>query len=467
MVYSLSRITARYLLERSIPCRKLSTIRVTLARNLIFNTCAKIVESIKQKITSPDFIARHRRHQNDFTRQRKLPFHMLIVFLINLLRSSYQDELDTFFKIIWRLDVAKRVVSKAALTKARMKLKYQAFVELNGHLLHHFEKHFSPHKWFGFRLLAIDGSTTRLPMTDAIARHFGVWNVRQGAPSPMARVSQLFDVLNKITVDAIIKPKSIGERELAAQHVLNLMPNDLILLDRGYPAWWLFNLILSMDANFCARISCTKWKAVRTFFHSGLSEKIIDLPVHPTSVAQCRQMGLDTAPLKLRLIRIENDGNVAVLITSLIDIKRYPIDGFNDLYHKRWPVEEDYKAIKCRLELENFSGKSPLSVYQDFHAKVFAKNLVWIMAFSVQNRLNKDSSPRKYQYQINFTQAFSKSKGVMALLFHDTAKRTSLLIADLQYIFQGTVEPIRPGRKYPRKHKAKPRKFFLQYKPVG
>ena len=264
-------------------------------------------------------------------------------------------------------------------------------------------------------------------MTDDIAEHFGVWNGRQGAPSPMARVSQLFDVLNKITVDAIIKPKSIGERELAAQHLLNVMPNDLILLDRGYPAWWLFNLILSMKANFCARVSCTKWKVVRKFFRSGLSEKIIYLPVHSTSVAQCRQMGLDMTPLKLRLIRIENDGKVAVLITSLIDTKQYPIEIFNDLYHQRWPVEEDYKTIKCRIELENFSGKSALSVYQDFHAKVFAKNLVWMMAFPVQDRMDDDTSFRKYRYQINFTQALSKSKGVIALLFHDTAKRIKSL----------------------------------------
>lgn len=283
----------------------------------------------------------------------------------------------------------------------------------------------------------------------------------------MARVSQLFDVLNKITVDAIIKPKSIGERELAAQHLLNVMPNDLILLDRGYPAWWLFNSILSMNADFCARVSCTKWKVVRRFFRSGLPEKIIDLPVHTTSVAQCKQMGLDTTPLKLRLIRIENDGKVAVLITSLIDMEQYPLNIFNDLYHQRWPIEEDYKIIKCRMELENFSGKSALSVYQDFHAKIFAKNLVWVLAFPVQNRLDDDRRIKKYQYQINFTQAFSKSKGVIALLFHDTAKRVGRLIVDLQHIFQRTVEPIRPGRKYPRNHKARSRKFFLQYKPIG
>ena len=152
-------------------------------------------------------------------------------------------------------------------------------------------------------------------MEKAITEHFG--DGRQGAPSPMARLSQIFDVLNNLTIDAIIKPKHIGERELAARHMVNVVSGDLILLDRGYPAWWMFKLILTMNANFCARISCTKWKAVRKFSRSGLPEKVIKLPVNHSSVAQCNQMGLDTNPIKLRLIRIENDGKVAVLIQAV------------------------------------------------------------------------------------------------------------------------------------------------------
>lgn len=115
---------------------------------------------------------------------------------------------------------------------------------------------------------------------------------------------------------------------------------------------------------------------MRKFFRSGLSEKIIDLSVHVTSVAQYKQMGLDMTPLKLRLIRIEKDVKVPVLITSLTDTKQYPLDIFKGLYHQRWQIEEDDKTIKCWMDMENFSGKSVLSVYQDFHAKVFAKNLV-------------------------------------------------------------------------------------------
>jgi len=467
MVYSLSIRTNIYYYERSIPCRKIVKNLLLLARNLLPKICAKLVEFLKKIIISPEFLARHRQSEKDFIRQRKLPFHVLIAFLINFVRGSYQDELDKFFKVLHRFDVARRVVSKVALTKARMKLKFQAFIELNHHLISYFEKHFNLLTWHDFRLLAIDGSLTRLPQITAIAEHFGVWRGRQGLPSAMARVSQLFDVLNKITIDALLCPKSFGERELAAQHLLKIMPNDLILLDRGYPAWWLFKLITSMDANFCVRISCTKWKVVRKFFHSGLAEKNISLPIHATSVAQCKEMGFDIEPLKLRLIRIQNGHKVQILITSLIDTKLYPIDIFHDLYHNRWPVEEDYKAIKCRMELENFTGKSVLSVYQDFHAKVFAKNLVSIMAFHVNEALKKDRESRKFVYQINFTQALSKSKGVFALLFHETKSKIMQLVADLLNIFQKTIEPVRPGRKYPRNHKLSARKFFLQYKPIG
>ena len=291
MVYSLSIITASYIFERSIPCRKISITLAILAQNLISNTCAKLVGFLKQTISSQDFVERHRKNKKDFTRQRKLPFHVLIVFLINFVRSSYQDELDKFFKTICRFDVAKRVVSKAALTKARMKLNFEAFVDLNLQMIQYFEKHFHPRTWFGFRLLAIDGSTVRLPMEKAITEHFGVWNGRQGAPSPMARLSQIFDVLNNLTIDAIIKPKHIGERELAARHMVNVVSGDLILLDRGYPAWWMFKLILTMNANFCARISCTKWKAVRKFSRSGLPEKVIKLPVNHSSVLNATRWG--------------------------------------------------------------------------------------------------------------------------------------------------------------------------------
>lgn len=427
--------------------------------------CANLIEYLRNIIFSQDFLNQHRKSHKNFTRNRKLPFPFLVLLLLDFVKGSYQDELDKFFQTLNHFPVAKRVVSKAALTKARMKLKYEAFIELSRYLTWFFYKHFDAKTWRGHRLLAIDGSTLRLPQIEDIAHHFGVWKVRQGPSCPMARVSQMFDPLNKLSIDALISPKKTGEIKLAAKHCLNLFSTDLLLMDRGYPAFWLFKLILSKEANFCTRISWKKWKIVRKFYLSGKKEEIIELAVPPTSVGKCRELGMDTKTIKLRLIRVElSSGEVEILITSLIDKEQYPHDVFMVLYHQRWPVEEDYKTMKCWLELENFSGKSVLSVYQDFHAKVFSKNLTSALAFPTQEKIKQNNAHRKYDYQLNFTQALSKTKDVFIMLFQSVKKQVIQLISALHDIFAQTIEPVRPGRKYPRNHKVSRRKHFACYK---
>ena len=312
-----------------------------------------------------------------------------------------------------------------------------------------------------------DGSTIRLPHTDDIKKHFGLWKVRQGRHSPMARLSLLFDPINKITIDAIISPKQFGERDLAANHFLHLMPNDLVLMDGGYPAWWLFALVLSMNAHFCARVS-KRWLIARAFLASGKKQRIIRLPVPNSSVNTAQQMGLDLRPLKLRLIRIDTGKEPITLITSLTDTQQYPYVIVSDLYRRRWPVEEDYKAIKCRIELENFSGESSLSVYQDFHAKVLMKNIVSIFSFPVNDALAANTeSDRKYNYQVNFTHALTKGKDLMPLLFQRSIRKIKLIIEALFELLVKTVEPIRPGRNYTRKFRVSSRKYYLNYKPIA
>ena len=337
-----------------------------LAYNLIFNTCANLINFIKKIIFSQSFLEQSRKDKTYFTRIRQLPFTFLILYLCNLTKSSYQPELNKFFKILTGSRVAKNVVSKVALCKARKKLKYEAFTELNKQSVDYFIQNFSPLTWNGFFLKAVDGTTAKLPNYPEIVQHFGTWKPRQGDPVPMARISQMFDPLNRITSHALITPKSVGEREMAASHFEHLNNQDLVLLDRGYPAFWLFKLILAREAHFCSRISIKKWKIIRKFIKSGKREQIVSLEAPVTSVAACQDRHLDTRPMKLRLIRVELDsGESEVLITSLIDCEKYQSHLFAALYHDRWPVEEDYKVMKCRIELENFSGQSELSVYQD------------------------------------------------------------------------------------------------------
>ena len=86
---------------------------------------------------------------------------------------------------------------------------------------------------------------------------------------------------------------------------------------------------------------------------------------------------------------------------------------------------------------------------------------------TISDYVLQDLTIRKYDYQINFTQAISKSKDVIALLFQQTTSKLIQLIEGLQNIFLKTIEPIRPGRKYPRRHLVSCRKYFLNYKPIA
>ena len=231
----------------------------------------------KKILHSKEFVNRHKKSEKDFTRLRSLPLQTLFLYFINFIKGSYQDELDHYFKALFRLDVPVVFVTKMALTLARRKLKYSAFIEYNQHLLDFFYDHFKNTKtWYRFNLLAIDGTTLKLFKYRDIRKHFGMMRPNKGPACPMARVSQMFDVLNKVTIDAIINPYRVGERALLRNHMLNLLPNDLLLLDRGYPAYWIFNLILSQGGNFCARIS-KQWKIVQDFIESGAQETFIDL----------------------------------------------------------------------------------------------------------------------------------------------------------------------------------------------
>jgi hypothetical protein len=424
-----------------------------------------LIEQLRSRLFSNDFRSRYCQNTKDFTRKRCLTFVIVVIFLLNLLKRSQQDELDEYFKLLKGTELAMRVVTKSAFTQARKKLKYEAFVELNQVQTTCFYQFLGPQTWSGWRVMAVDGSTAQVPNTPENLEHFGAWQPARGGPCPMARVSQMFDVLNDVTLDALIVPKAVGERELAARHFAHLRSNDLVLLDRGYPAFWLFALILDKEAQFCARMKLGGWDVVKGFVAAGLSEQTV--VVEPTYAAcrECRERKLSTKPLTLRLLRVELDnGDIEVLATSLLDSQTYPGSIFKELYHQRWPVEEQYKLIKSRIEVENFSGISVLAVYQDFHAKVFTANLTAILARPAQEVVTQNDTEKKYNYQVNMTNAISKMKDTVVLLF----QRNNILslLHDLWHLMIKTIEPIRPNRSYPRTKRVKPKRFPVCYKPT-
>ena len=172
-----------------------------------------------------------------------------------------------------------------------------------------------------------------------------------------------------------------------------------------------------------------------------------------STLKTCREKGLSALPITLRLVRVDLPNDVEVIITNLMDSERYPAHLFKSLYHARWGVEENYKRLKQWVEIENFSGKSALSIKQDFYAKILAMNLTALLANHANETIQKKTQHRRLKYQINFAQALSKMKHKIVLLILQSQPNATNSLKTVSTYLGQTIEAVRPGRSTPRRLK--------------
>jgi hypothetical protein len=280
----------------------------------------------------------------------------------------------------------------------------------------------------------------------------------------LARVSQVYDPLKGVILDALIAPYHRDERDLLLEHLAALEAGCLLLLDMGYPAFWVFAALQTRKIAFCARVALDTWSVVRDFLAAGQDDAVVTLEPHTEALADCRARGVPTTPIRVRLIRIVlPTGGIEVLMTSLLDPDDDPADEFAGLYHLRWAQEEHYKCFKCRVEVENWSGKSALTINQDFHAKVLALNLTAVLARAAQDVVDDRGRDDVHPKQVNMTHALCALKGALVRLL-TRSDPLELLRAPITAVAR-TVEPIRPGRSSPRRKGPRLHGYHMAYKP--
>ena len=71
-----------------------------------------------------------------------------------------------------------------------------------------------------------------------------------------------------------------------------------------------------------------------------------------------------------------------ILMTNLFDQQRFPALCFGGLYHQRWRIEEAFKRLKHRLNLEHVSGLFQPAVGQDVATKIVCDNLQALTALT-------------------------------------------------------------------------------------
>lgn len=267
-----------------------------------------------------------------------------------------------------------------------------------------------------------------------------------------------------MTIDArlgLYKSMGSGEQGHALNHFDYMRKGDLILMDRNYPCFHLFSQFSTRNIEHCSRVKSGSWSLAKQLKNSDDNELFGE--IYPSKLAKrkCVELGFPTSPIKVRLIKvILKSGEVEILITSLLDTRRYPASLFRDLYFQRWGIEESYKEFKHKLEVENFSGKSVLSIFQDVYAKVFSLNITNILASNAKQKLKKKKA--KHRYKINRTNAISKVKGLLPILFCE--ETINKILKGVLELFLINPIPIRKNRVYERNFSSHAKRYDMTYK---
>jgi hypothetical protein len=284
------------------------------------------------------------------------------------MRKSVQTELDEFFAHLKQQAQLVHHVSEQAFAKARAKLSATAIPALNDWLIEQTDAAGHIPRWHSRRLVAADGSLLRFGRRAShVARAASTDQIAFGLYLPGA----------EMMLAASLHSIHESERQMLFQHIDCLSSRDVVLMDRGYPCRWLVAVLIARGIGFCMRVEKegnTGFACVRDFLRSGKDDQIVTLPAPDRRDADDYEC--PAKPQAVRLVRHgASTGKVRVLMTNLLDDIEFPTAEFGDLYHQRWRIEEAFKRLEHRLNLEHVSGLSQLAAMHDFAAKILCDNL--------------------------------------------------------------------------------------------
>lgn len=409
---------------------------------------------MRDVVQDEEFKDRHRTDPRHFSRTRTLTFEVVLMFILQKGVRALQLALN---EVLLKLNLP--LVSKSAYSQARQNLSHTAFIELNqvGVIGPMYGEDDYKRQW-GYRVLAIDGSTVILPDHPTVVEEFGTskWSTGENKPQGTynsARASVLYDVYNRVAVDSLLAPGNSYEVDLAEQHLSHTQDGDLLVCDRNYASYAFLGTLVQAGREFVIRCQSNSFKAVRTMMTgAGPDSQHVTLYRPTSGRAQCWAAKLPQQ-IQVRLVRLVlNDGSYEVLVTSLLDEDRYPTAEFGPLYNQRWAIETFYGRLKNRLNLENFSGYTAAAVKQDFFAAVFLTGLEALLTDDAEALITEKTAQRQHHYQVNHAVSFHAIKHHVFELLYDDTLDLDTLCERLTHLFMTDPTCIRPQREVPRRN---------------
>lgn len=420
---------------------------------------AKHEEKIKNNLLSiikqmdenhKDFVTDNRKY---FTRKGKLEFKNLIHLILGMGGNPLNKEILAYF------DYDPNVCSKSAFVQKRNKITDYTFE----YLLKEFVKTIeSPKTYNGYRLFAVDGSTLNIPYNPKDPLTYVLHqNNHKGYNS--LHLNGLFDLCNKLYFDVVIqKGKNMNEYRALVDMVdrSEISDNTILIADRGYESYNVFAHINEKKWNYLIRgkdITSNGIAAALSLPNSDEFDETINLILTRKQTKEVKKhkeiyrflphtMPFDYFNednkfynMSFRVVRIKiSDGVYETLFTNL-DRTTFSSDEIKYLYHMRWGIETAYRELKHIIGLTAFHSKKVAFNIQEIYARLVMYNFCEMIISPIIIK----KMDRKHLYQLNFTMAFN----ICIKFLRDPENKRQLKVEEL---IRKYVEPIRPGRHFPR-----------------
>lgn len=398
-------------------------------------------------------------------RRRKLPAEYVVWLVIGmgLLRDRSIEE------VVRHLDLVlpgshrdRRGVSGGAVVQARDRLGPQPLAWL-------FEKtaeawasaSADEHRWRGLAVFGVDGTTLRVPDSaenDAVFGRPGTSRGDAAAGYPQLRLVALMVLRSRLLAGLAAGPYHDGELTLAESLWSKIPDRSLIILDRGFAAYELFQRLAdpNRERHWLIRARTGKCAPkLKTVRKLGPKDALVELRPSPATRSLC-----PTLPevFHVRAIRYQRRGfRPQTLLTSLLDPVAYPATDIVALYHERWELELGFDEVKTHtLEREEASLRCKASdrVEQELWGLALAYNLVRLAMARVANKANVSPARISYRHAINFIRLFWLSAHLVSP--GALPKRLDALHKELALLI---LPPRRSQRRFPRAVKIKMSKF--------
>jgi hypothetical protein len=209
-----------------------------------------------------------------------------------------------------------------------------------------------------------------------------------------SKLSALYDINKNIPIDLSINKKT-NERSLLLSQVDFLKKYDIVITDRGYFSVNLYLELMEKSIYGIFRLG-ENLNVIKDYFlkkNNGKNKKRYTKNRNNKDDI-IRTIIMNNKEFKIRLIRYKIDNKEYYIGTSIFN-KKYDVEWFKNLYHKRWDVETHFRTLKTTLSICS-KGKTLNSIQQD----VYINQFICIINGYIASLLTKEINTVKYKINL-------------------------------------------------------------------